>query len=384
MGAVRSKAPKPSFTHQGDWVWLNQQLSDRGYRYYSAVRSFIFDADEDFEVDLTDEVIAELLGKDAKSVSRARKDCYAAGVIEELHTWKESVRVEGKAKPEVRTFRRLVIHHEVPEDYAGPVNAYAEKKRVELRRAQEQKAARQAREAARAANRASRVANSSGTNVSGQTDLGKQRGPAGRSDRTVLSKIGTKLSEPGTELSPDMGSDQGEQVPYLPSNLPSHQPSTSASATGQSTTAVDGSMDGGSAEPTTAPVAKSSAARTGHSPSSKLDSEEERLSQARRRRAQKLLEMVQQQVPQWNQPHDGLDCVVTALVRGWAGDKIVKRLTADLAGTQSPGAVVTSRLRRLSGQTHGGATPQPGLSDGEKAANRAADQAAYARILAAS
>lgn len=217
---------KPSFSQFGHWAWMNRALSDAGWRYYCAVRSYIFDADEEFEVDITDEVVAELLGKSAKSIGRARKDCYAAGVIVELSTWKESVRVEGKARPEVRTFRRLIVHHEVPEGYTGPVNAYREKRRIEQRRTQEQREARERRAQDRKAQKATGAV-CDRTDVSAQSDQGERQND-GVCDRTNLSQSGTNLSEVGTNLSENTTSDQAKQLPYLPYHLPSHQPTNVA------------------------------------------------------------------------------------------------------------------------------------------------------------
>lgn len=242
LSAPKGKTPKPSFTQTGDWVWMQQALSDRGFRYYAAVRAFIFDNDDEYEVELTDEVIARLLGKTAKSVSAARRDCYAAGVIEELHTWKESVRIEGKARPEVRTFRRLIVHHEVPEGWTGPVNAYAEKRRIEQRRSAEMNAKRAERQRARE-QAGETPGHTDGKVSSGHTDQGEPAPAAGTpatpsegetpgqcegkiSSRTgkISSESGKKSSETGKVSSSTTTSDQGKQVPYLPYHLPIHLP----------------------------------------------------------------------------------------------------------------------------------------------------------------
>lgn len=252
------RTPKPTFTQTGDWVWMHQGLSDRGFRYYCAVRAYIFDKDDLFEVDLTDEVIAHLLGKTRKSVSAARRDCYEAGVIEELHTWRESVQVPGKNRPEVRTFRRLIVHHEVPANWPGPINAYDEKRTIEASRAEAMKAKRAEREQASVSAGQCDEKVSSGHIDQGKHDDGHEGASeanavtstndktAGQCDGKVSSNSWEISSRAEEISSSDTRSDQAKQVPYLPIHLPVHlpiHPSRDADAR-EAGDSGDGWMDG--------------------------------------------------------------------------------------------------------------------------------------------
>lgn len=84
------------------------------------------------QVDLTDEVIGELLGKSAKTVGRARRDYYAAGMIEDLGCWKESVRVEGQGPGKVILMlvisRTVVQHGQFPQQWTETVHAHRRKR----------------------------------------------------------------------------------------------------------------------------------------------------------------------------------------------------------------------------------------------------------------
>lgn len=402
LGAPRSpKGAKPTFSQFGHWGWMNQQLSDAGWRYYSAVRSFIFDQDEEFEVDLTDEVIGELLGKSAKTVGRARRDCYAAGMIEELGYWKESVRVSGKAKPEVRTFRRLIVHHEVPEGYEGPVNAYSEKRRIERRRRAEQNEARQLREQQRAARPAAEAADdgagdgaaedaapsaqgeaapdegSDRTDLSGQSDQGKHEpldeGPA-QCDRTDLSETGTDLSETGTDLSTSTGGDQPKQMPHLPSHLPYYQPTTGEPDTSHS----DGWLEGSSTSSEQIHDTDSSGA------GSNVESfDASTRTKLRRRRARSLITAIRGEYPDWHPPMPEAESrIAGAYAAGKTDPDIRAALLASFGGVRSVGAAITSRMRSLPGpgrqqQPQTSRTPRREGSQQQSSQRQKAEDAAF-------
>lgn len=135
----------PSYTYVADWTWM-EHVSDQAFRYYACVRSFIFDKQPTFEVQITDETAAKLLHRSVKSVARARKECVDKGLIEEVEIVQRSVAVPGQARREVRTYRTLRVHHQPRPGHVGPVNCFDAKRRIEGEHKAKQDAARAERQ----------------------------------------------------------------------------------------------------------------------------------------------------------------------------------------------------------------------------------------------
>lgn len=207
----------PSYTYVADWSWMTH-VSDQGFRYYACVRAFIFDKQATRQVSITDETVAELLHRSVKSVARARKECYDAGLIEELELVKRQIVVPGQARREVRTFRTLRVNHQPPADHVGPVNCFTEKRRIEGERQAKQHAARAERQGqeppAADADAPGATPASDSPNVSSRADQGNDGVSAAQPDSPDLSAANPDLSparthpdQPAPHLAPPTSAD---------------------------------------------------------------------------------------------------------------------------------------------------------------------------------
>lgn len=296
--ALTAKAPKVSYTYLGDWTWMSS-APDYALRIYECVRAFIFDKDPDsVTVQITDEEIAALTNRSESAAKRARKSCYAHGLLWEVSRYTEHLPPKKPGgRPRVRTVRTLGVALEPPEQFTGPTNCYAELRR--LRREAEA---------------------SEGSNLTPHTDQEEQGHPnvsAGQCEGSDLNEARSDLNEARSDLPHSAPDDQEEQGPQVPSQVPL-QPTSGSGDDG-------GSVDGW----------------LGATP----DQEPGNAAQAR---ARSLLDaLVMPHGPQYEPRQADIDNVAAALGAGAAEEDVREAIMAGIAGAERPAATVKRRCEGL-------------------------------------
>lgn len=121
------------YTKVRDWIALLPQsaLSDGAFRLYYISRSVIWENAKGGPpprpvVEITYEEYSAILGRSARTISRFAEDLFTTGLWEELERTCRSVRVPGKARPQVQTVVTIRVHDypRAPWDYDGPVKTW--------------------------------------------------------------------------------------------------------------------------------------------------------------------------------------------------------------------------------------------------------------------
>lgn len=118
-----------TYTTAWDWIDLSD-LPDHSVRILRILRMFVFEKDPSRRVRITQDEIAKLARRTESSVRRSMKPLYELGVLEQVEVVKRSVEVPGKNRPEIRTAVVYRLNDKPPAGYAGPVNPFAELKRL--------------------------------------------------------------------------------------------------------------------------------------------------------------------------------------------------------------------------------------------------------------
>lgn len=121
------------YTKVRDWIALlpASELGDGAFRLYYLSRSVIWEnvkggAPLKPVVEITYEEYATILGRSARTISRFAQDLFATGLWEEVERTHRSIKVPGKARPEVRTVLTVRVHDfpREPWTYTGPVKTW--------------------------------------------------------------------------------------------------------------------------------------------------------------------------------------------------------------------------------------------------------------------
>lgn len=123
-------SPEPfPYTKIRDWIALlpSSELGDGAFRLYYVSRSVICEntksgAPTKAIIEITYEEYAAILGRSARTISRFAQELYAAGLWEEVERSHRSIKVPGKARPEVRTVLTIRVHDfpREPWTFSGP------------------------------------------------------------------------------------------------------------------------------------------------------------------------------------------------------------------------------------------------------------------------
>lgn len=119
---------RASSTYLPDWVWMSD-APDQAKVYYWAIRSFIFEKDDQHAYELTDDDLAPMMRRSVDSVVRARKAAEKHGLITVLAEQRRSGYTGGR-KHSLPVLRLIHVQIDPPEGYDGPVNVFTEKRRV--------------------------------------------------------------------------------------------------------------------------------------------------------------------------------------------------------------------------------------------------------------
>lgn len=122
------------YTKVRDWIALLSQaeLPDGAFRLYCVSRSVIWENTKGGGppprpvIEITYEEYGLILGRSAKTISRLAAHLYTVGLWEEVERTSRSVRVPGKARPEVRTVVTIRVHDypREPWSFDGPVKTW--------------------------------------------------------------------------------------------------------------------------------------------------------------------------------------------------------------------------------------------------------------------
>lgn len=129
--------PEPErwpYTKVRDWIALLSQddLPDGAFRLYAVSRSVIWENTKGGGppprpvIEITYEEYGLILGRSAKTISRLAAHLYTVGLWEEVERTSRSIRIPGKARPEVRTVVTIRVH-DYPRDpraFTGPVKTW--------------------------------------------------------------------------------------------------------------------------------------------------------------------------------------------------------------------------------------------------------------------
>lgn len=130
---VHGPAEPFPYTKIRDWIALlpTSELGDGAFRLYYISRSVICEntkggAPPKTTIEITYEEYAMILGRSARTISRFAQELFAAGLWEEVERAHRSIRIPGKARPEVRTVLTVRVQ-DFPSDpwaFAGPVKTW--------------------------------------------------------------------------------------------------------------------------------------------------------------------------------------------------------------------------------------------------------------------
>jgi len=122
------------YTKVRDWIALLSQadLPDGAFRLYCVSRSVIWENTKGGGppprpvIEITYEEYGLILGRSAKTISRLAAHLYTVGLWEEVERTSRSIRVPGKARPEVRTVVTIRVHDypREPWSFDGPVKTW--------------------------------------------------------------------------------------------------------------------------------------------------------------------------------------------------------------------------------------------------------------------
>jgi hypothetical protein len=341
--ALTAKAPRASHTYLGDWTWMSD-APDYALRVYACVRAFIFDKDPDsVAVQLTDEEIAALTNRSESAAKRARKSCYAHGLLWEVSRYTEHLPPKTPGgRPRARTVRTLGVALEPPEEFTGPANCYAELKR--LRREAEARG---------------------GSDLTPHTDQEQQDGvdvSAGQCEGSNSVEGRSNLTEARSNLLHSAPHDQGEQRPQVLFQVPL-QPTKGSGDDG-------GSMDGWlEATP------------------------KEESGSTTQARARSLLDaLVMPHGPQYEPRQADINNVTAALDAGVPEKDVRAEIMSGIAGAERPAATVKGRCeglwrlysdhgRESGSQSSSASMPEwCGQCEGERPAERFRENADGARV----
>lgn len=126
--------PEPfPYTKVRDWITLLSQvdLPDGAFRLYCVSRSVIWENSKGGPparpiIEISYEEYGLIMGRSAKTISRLAASLYAIGLWEEVERTSRSVRIPGKARPEVRTVLTIRVHDypRDPRNFEGPVKTW--------------------------------------------------------------------------------------------------------------------------------------------------------------------------------------------------------------------------------------------------------------------
>src|SRR5690606_22509843 len=220
---------KASATYVSDHVTL-MDIPDSVYRLWAVCRAFIFDKDPaSVSLKITDHELAALMHRSVSAVRKIRERAYAYGLLAEESRITESYRGPN-GRNQVRTVRKLrVLHIEAPDDYDGPLNIFAERRRIQgvsAGRTDCPKSSTQYDQGKRE--------NDGANPEAGQpSDQHKHDICAGRTECYFLDNSCPKMGNSCPKMGKPTPSDQRKPAPQTPSsrNLSTNQPASAVDVT---------------------------------------------------------------------------------------------------------------------------------------------------------